>query len=79
MTHTLLGLINRDNVTQFTLGSIGTGTSSFLSGADPISTGIAAVVVPGLVLLLINLPKMIRDYLALYRELRNGKDKDSDS
>lgn len=67
-------LFTRDNVTQYFFGFFGTGTSNIMSGVDTLASVIAATIVPALIMLLVNLPKLIRECVYLYRELKNGKD-----
>jgi len=69
-------LLHRENVTQYTVGFFGTGATSFLAGADTITSGVAATVIPALVMLLVNLPKLIRESIALYKNLKNDDGKD---
>lgn len=59
------------DVTSYTLGSLFTGFTALLTGSElPQAAGIA-VILPALVLLLVNLPKFLRESLLLYREYKN--------
>jgi hypothetical protein len=55
---------------SYILGFFTTGTVAFMTDV-PAATGIGfAALFPGIVLLLVHLPKLIREAILLYREIR---------
>lgn len=55
---------------SYILGFFTTGTVTFMTDV-PAATGIGfAALFPGIVLLLVHLPKLIREAILLYREIR---------
>jgi hypothetical protein len=57
--------------TSYILGAFTTAAATFLTDV-PTATGLGfAALFPGLVLLIVHLPKLIREALLLYREIRD--------
>lgn len=63
-------MTTRDAVFQYTIGFFGTGTLGVVTGADIMAALPLATVLPAIALLIVNLPKMARELLLLYREYK---------
>lgn len=83
-----MALLYNDS-TQYGVGAFFTGFMAFFSGLGVPETLTAALVLPLLVMIFINIPKFLREALLLYREyqeprstakrLKEGLDADKDA
>lgn len=75
-------LLSQDS-SQYGLGFVGVSATAFIAGFDITSAAAFAVILPALVMLLVNLPKVARECLLFYREYKrpqsNSDNADQDS
>ncbi|MFN6965198.1 MAG: hypothetical protein ACK4S4_15740 [Pyrinomonadaceae bacterium] len=58
-------------------GMFATATTGFFAGLEPVAAAGVSVILPALVLLVVNLPKFLRELLLLYREYKRNPDNDT--